>query len=601
MRLENNITSHDVRLFIKLVESKGFEYALSNFLLDVFDYSEFSIEVNNVIWNEIERLKTLTFSEYNQRKLNYEIVNLCSSEKVPFNYKLLLIYQIITKTIENKNLEIAVEDLLADLLDNLFNYPLSKDQLQLNVLLRVFNERVMFEKDEIKQELVLKTFIRTLSRYDYIVENSIISKFLSIMSVFIYGFINFEESIDTKFKERFGKLLKKQYNNDLTGDSTSLQKLIAKNFDILADIFPYKVHDLVLDSFDLGYKPDKKVYARTVYFSDSLISDLRFAFQVLSSKYEFVLGDFVNLSETDQYRLKIALDRFVSSFRVDDLDIPYLDDKIKDVVSKVSALFGVFNNDFIPLNQVFEEANNRLSILNDTVPVVHINNTVENLDNFYKNDEKTSFEVSVNNLNIFGASESLEGSIKDLLHLNFGVNDTREISNNVLAGFMDSQSLSVALEILFKNHLKKIEVKTSDFNLEMILDLIVKYEIDKYNLLSYYDYKNHNILKLDENFKSLYHEKRNINGLPNVFISSSKFKFSFKSTIVNRHSLTDDDVTELLSNKFRVSNGLYKINNVYLPFEKAFDIVKKNFTRDVFIFRYVFEATEDSGFYFVFK
>jgi hypothetical protein len=597
MRVENSITRDDVRLFSKLVETKGFEYALNYFLLDVFEASEFSMEIDNVLLDEINRLNTLTFSEYNQRKFNVEIVYILGSDKLPYHYKLLLIYQIIIKTIENKNLEISVEGLLIDLFDNLFKYPLSKHQLLLDVLLRVFNERVLTEKDERKQELVLRCIVLTISRYDYIMENSIISRFLAILCVIVYHFVYLEVSVDYKYKLRIRSLLEKQYNNGLSGEAVSLQKLVSKNIDIIADVFPYQVKDLVVDSFDLGYKPDKHFYARSVSYTDSLISELRLSFQMLSMKLMFKLDDFVDLSETNQLKLKSDLEKFIGIFRVDDSNNPYFDKKIKDILSKVSALFGVTNNDFISLNNVFKEANLRLKSLNDTVQNAQNNSIVDNIANYYTDDELTSYELDVNNLDIFGATEDNQEPIIDLLNLSLGVNDIRDLPDNILAGFMDSQSLSIAVKVLFKKHLKHNKINKSNFNPTILSDMIRNGEIDKYNLFNLFKYDASTIQEYGEVLKEIEQERRSVNGLPNVFLSSKKIKFSFKSTIVKRYVLNKQEVDNLLSNKFRVSNGLYKIGTVYLPYEEAYEVVKKNYRRDVFTFRYAFEATEDCGFY----
>lgn len=599
----DNISIKDKLLFKKLVETKGFEYALSNFLLQIFDWEKNMFEISSMLETEVNRISTLSVDEYNARDFAREIRYLSTSEKVPSLFKTRLMYQIISKTIDNNNLKNISEKIVIRILRSLFSIFKEFPYDELAVLIMIYRDKVLYEQDLNKQNIMNKAFVTIMANRGNLDSREIIPRFLGIAIVLIFGFVYQDEIVDSQYRDNFKDLLYKNYKIDLTKQKESFVSIIKNNERLITESFPYNEGDLIIDSFNMSYTPEKLVVVKRNLADFISVSDLRFAQAFLSSKFEFKLEDFLKIDEEDKYHQKKYIEQFTSRFKIDTNENFVLKEKTKIILEKYTNLFKVpYKDNTIFLKEIFEEANRKLFKLKDIVLYENVNEKITSLLNYRETDVGESYEVLIDNLKIFGSQIALETNKEDLLQVNFGINDKLELTDEVLAGLIMHEPLSLALEILFKKHLKKIEIADSDDVFSDIEKVIKDNNVDKYNestiLYKRYNFEDQNQYK--KTHKNLTQERRSIVGMPNVYINNNNFQFKIYSGFFKRTILTDDEVSQLLAEKYRISSGLFKIGEIYLNYEKAFSFIKESFRKDMCTFKYMINVKDNPGFYIIF-
>ncbi len=603
----NNISANDKHLFTRLVETRGFEYALSNFLLKVFDWSTEIFNINSLIWNEINKISTLTLSDYNSRDFNKEIILLVINETIPFSIKELLIYNIVVKTIDNENLTNVKKEKLTELFDNLINYPLTEDNVALKSLIRVFMNKIMYENDYDKQKDVMNSLVTALNKTNYFPKNSLQTSFMGIITVLMYTFIYEDHIVENVHKDNFKKLINVEFKNDLTSNKISFIKYISRNLTQITDGVPYDVSGMLIDRFQLDYIPDSRVVSKRIIFTDSFIANIRFVLTTLSSIYELKLENFIRLSIDNKPHQKYQLQNFVDNFNVLSNDSLEFSEKIEKIIDNICDFLNYekenITNRVWVVKKVFHDANEKLKKLTnvENQSVLNDSNKIEELINYQKNDQRTSFEVEVDNNSIYGAISNLEDETKYSFEISAGNNDSSDLTDEILAGFVDSQLLSRALEHFFYNNLDSIEIEDNEQQFDKLINLIKEYKIDKYNMMIPNKYSIEYETRYNQLLESIDKKNKNINGLPNVFINSENFKFRLERINVIREVLTKDELLVMLAEKFRVSGNLYLIRGAYWKFDEAYNLIKKHYRKDKFIFEFSIYKSDKPGFIISFK
>jgi hypothetical protein len=552
--------------------------------------------LQDILINQLEGIEFLNDSELHISSF-LEISNGFENNNVlDDNLKILILYKYFQYISNNEVISVFVKNRL---LDNLIVHvstfrwktTIQYDSVKQKVLLYIFKDYILLNRSIEASKTLLNMILKTLYS-EGVSSNEKLFETISLMYLSLYLYSESEvETLSIEHRLRLKELFA-SYEKDIHTVKISFNSILQEYFSEIAKSL-LNISEATYDEFMfLEYFPPQFGAKALVWQKAAGIS---------FAMYNYLLSDFVyqelpflmisnwNSLEDKKYYLRIMLNFFDPVSR-----------KLKEVnqsrLKQISTLIcrNVILNDG---NQeyIFENLNKEMCKLEEKEIISDVEGdvSVKRLNELFK--ERLS---SMNKL--YGLTNSI--LLDDVKEVSF-----RPIIQNI-EDCMNEQAIAEIIfryfEIYLRSQITKVfpAVKLS-FDLDGVLELLSVLKSRDFDLRNYTfidDWAFRKEVRESPEFLELIDRINEIEYINNTLFNSRMF---FKSDFLDYNFIVTSYKTELLNDEecsvyvenFKVSEGIYKVDEAYNTKDEAMRIIKSRYRKETIFFKFASRFNEDKG------
>ena len=577
-----------------MVDTYGFDYTFQYFVNLIFDDESDVLRVRELLFVQFEEIEAYTVDKYLLNKVHLQLNQVINSVNIESKYKILIAYNLYKVSLKNHNLIIIKEEIIETLTKSLTEYyeilgnesdgsDIQKAFIEIFKNFFIFNKRI----DEI--HLLFESYAKALSTYPININRIHQSKMLLNSLIMLYGFICKDAQISKNHKSVIRLALSKNINIGFNDDTFSLKKAINKNLHELLKVFFNTINlDKVYDS-DYEYIDYNSAVGKVSIFTPELFSNI-YGFMVVLRHAYFNPASLFAFENSSQLQKIKFLKTFIEMFQIVD-DHIIMTSKAQEEFTMFCELFEIDTyyalNDGEAIREVFEYVNSEAKkvhqLLNSKLPISQ---------SIHEEKHKYIF----NNIKYFGTESQIDNAISETFTINFGINNTSDLTLDVMKSLLDSTFELEVIRIILKNKLFFRTIKPSSETLQNLLDEISAMELDtvsndKAIKYRFRDYMNENFIKIVNSLAAVQKQS----GFESVIIKSSEFGYWIDDVTLVRRQLSDEEADMYIKSNLMIQNDIIKIDNLYYSYQEAFIEVKKLYAKDEIVVTYRIRSSSKAG------
>lgn len=445
----------------------------------------------------------------------------------------------------------------------------NNDEVQVNVLINIFEELVLKNEKWDEALVVHDAIIRALSSNNIVYKDSVKCTMLAYIFAleYSYGF-NEKETIKEEHRKKIQSLIKRQINDTVDIVTSSLSLLIEQNIQNFL-IALRSLADNPSRYGDHEYYSNSRVAKYAVWDDNNLTALLYCTYFANHIYYSESIYQTENWNSLDSQEKKLILSSFVNLFNKETYE---LNDDIYEYIKEIAewASFEHFygKDHFVSL---FKEANKELKDINKTI-----------IDNKEKNG---AFSIETfKSDSPFYDSNPKEEYCKKEVNINFEQNDVNKISIKDLQGFAYEYCKQV-LNYEINTFFEKVPLSFDSTGVNEILKVIKDNNI----VMSNYKYIDDISFSAETRESGEFIELCNLmNGIKivkdsninkRIMCNTTMPKYNFSIGRIKRKQLNDLAVEEVCR-ALLISDNKYVINDAVYDKKEAMEYVKKNYRQD---------------------
>lgn len=554
-------------------DSFGFTESI-RLLIDINEKNLENFDYDEIIYDYFENLKLKDEKTIQNLKITGTINDVIEHKYLNDNVKINILYWFFNSIFNNS---IIKEDYKYILIENYLNslhklYDKDNEgEIRLTVSLYILKHAVLLNENNESSQKTFKIITKSLAYNNVYSEEECYKKLLAYILRAFYFYIFIDDLINKKQKRALEKIFKSQ-EQTVDGITISFNNLIYSHSDKLLEfllkssIFDEEYHD-IMDHFS------PLTGVRDVVWSNENKLLFSFCYYVtFGYDYEiFPLIDYIDdkISKTSKMNLLIKAVNFY------DFKNNKLEEITEENIDNLVKLINTSNKyDTFWVEESFKQINEQLKISNDNA--LNISNNLgcnEILDKVSELILSKFKRVEVNHSKKFSDSETFYLNPVVIKDDNYFANS---VSNRICSAIIEAvnqqvNNMLIPLKLTFDkdgilkltSQLKRYTYKYGNYN--FINDLAFKDDIR--TSLEYIELSNLiNKIKIESN-REIYCR---------FFIKKEKLIMSYNIQEIEYKELSDQQIDDYIKN-YRISNNMYKINNVIYNRSEVINYVKKHY------------------------
>ncbi len=605
--LDEIVIATEKKIFNELLKSKGFEYTFNNFFNVLYNLKKDIYQIRGFLFEEFDKIEYLSVEEYHQYKFVNQIQPIFYTDKISLELKITIIYNLFSRTAANKNIDTIYDKTLIDMIGKLFNVIVKEKNIKTfdRLFKLIYKELIFFGANEKQASTFFKAITINLLRFPITIAKKTQQIILTQILILSWGYIKRETTISDEQKQRMYNYLIKPVEIDFIGVKKSLIDIINSNLLEIIECFKninFKNYD---EHFDVEFHSKHLISAKKVVFDkNELINLYLYLITICSShNYKYKFFDF-----SDKETAYIITRSFTEKFNGKNNELFYEQNYLKQI-SEFSDFFQINKKIDKKASYSIKELFLKASKISELLSAEFEGRTTYVVGSdedppipFIEREGKVMGQKEVDSEMFFGGNNSLDLKVEPLIIFNLGINNRKELNDNSLYNMLGSVIDYEIARFIYRKHLKPYKLKRSETNLKELLNLIKEYDLnsisDKSTLIN--EYGDLLLPKYLEEIDQLPLNKKPT-GLPSVIINNNRFSFKIMPLKIERMKLTDDEIAKHIEENVKMAVDLYKVGEVYLNYEKAFNKIKTEFTKDEIHVDYVIDVKDNPGFIIDFK
>ncbi len=473
------------------------------------------------------------------------------------------------------------------------------NEVRRKVIVSIVYNHVLINQNDRQREYLFSNLIMELSKFEYIENNQLLETIASIYQVlYSYTFLE-KEMITEEHREKLKKLVCLAGDTINNAKSTFIDLVASHGVGLVKTIFYWVGHEDNYKYFT-EYFPDNMGVKSAVWDNDS-ICRFAFATYLLFNNYRFLQPFEVieNWDSIENKTKKRVLKAFINCF---DTKSKNLESSFKDELEQISNWLGLdveYNSVFY--GKLFDNLNEELRAINNLMSGEEAEAIMPDIEEI---NEKLNSRIQ--NENLYGYDARLPITEEKEILLKPSIMNLEQGKDFLAVSSIVFWKIKHLLNNIVETTLRKIDLSFDKEGVRELLARLREYNIDGRNYKYVDDFGFEEETKELPEFKEL---KKKIESIEEcttpqytrrLFFECNKMKFNVKVTNYDLEEINDIEADSFLE-KFKVAEGMYKIDDAFYNKSMGIDWIQKEYRRQHISLKIAKTISKNSGFIIDFK
>ena len=473
------------------------------------------------------------------------------------------------------------------------------NEVRRKVIVSIIYNHVLINQNDRQREYLFSNLIMELSKFEYIENNQLLETIASIyQGLYSYTFLE-KEMITEEHREKLKKLVCLAGDTINNAKSTFIDLVASHGGGLVKTIFYWVGHEDNYKYFS-EYFPDNMGVKSAVWYNDS-ICRFAFATYLLFNNYRFLQPFEVieNWGSIENKTKKRVLKAFINCF---DTKSKNLESSFKDELEQISNWLGL-DVEYISVfyGKLFDNLNEELRAINNLM-------SGEEAEAIIPDREKINEKLNsrIQNENLYGYDAKLPITEEKEILLKPSIMNLEQCKDFLAVSSIVFWKIKHLLNNIVETTLPIIQLSFDEEGVRELLARLREYNIDGRNYKYVDDFGFEEETKELPEFKDLKKEIESIKECTTpqytrrLFFECNKMKFNVKVTNYDLEEINDIEADSFLE-KFKVAEGMYKIDDAFYNKSMGIDWIQKAYRRQHISLKIAKTISENSGFIIDFK